>query len=214
MTYRAVRLRFVVPGTGLLRLTRVALFAVSAVGLASAAHLVANQDVPVVTALLAVPAVMIVVNLPARRRRGPVGLFLGLGLTQAVLHLAFMVTSIAPGCAPTSTAMGAHGHYPVTCGPVGGHGGPAAELWPSPTMALGHTLATVLLVLLLARGEAALWALATGLGLRPHRPPVLTLPPPARPLPVAAAAAARVPSAVHRRTVRRRGPPVLALADR
>ncbi len=71
------------PGTGLLRLTRTAFFAVSAVGLASAAHLAADDDVSAVTAVLAVPAVMIVVNLLAAGRRGPLGLFLGMGLTRS-----------------------------------------------------------------------------------------------------------------------------------
>jgi len=214
LTYGAVRLRIVVPGTGLLRLTRAAFFAVSAVGLASAAHLATGEGVAPAVALFSVPAVMIVVNLLAAGRRGPVGLLLGMGLTQIVLHLTFMVTSIAPSCVPSSSmnvmAMGAeHGHFAVVCERVGGHGSAAGGLWPSPAMALSHALATLLLVLLLARGEAAVWALAACLRFRFLLPGTVVLLPAVRPLPVVAAAARRVPRTVHLRTVRRRGPPML-----
>ncbi len=201
------------PGTGLLRLTRAAFFAVSAVGLASAAHVAAGDDVPALMALLSIPAMMIIVNRLAAGRRGPIGLFLGMGLTQIVLHLAFMVTSIAPACAPSSAmtelAMAKHGHVAMACEPISGHGGAAAQLWPSASMALAHTLATVLLVLLLARGEAAVWALAACLRFRFVLPGTAVQLPNVRHVPVAAAVARRSPTPVHRRTVRRRGPPVL-----
>jgi hypothetical protein len=198
----------VTPGTGLLRLTRAAFFAVSAVGLASAAHLAEGDDVPVGMALLSVPVVLIMINRLAAGRRGPIGLFLGMGLTQVVLHLAFMVTSVASTCAPTS-AMAAHGHLRSVCEPVGGHGDAVVQLWPSASMAAAHTLATVLLVLLLARGEAAVWALAACLRFRfVATAPVVHLPD-VRQLPVASAIARRVPRIVHLRTLQRRGPPVL-----
>lgn len=217
MTYRVVTLWSVTPGTGLLRLARAAFFAVIAVGLASAAHLAAAEDVPVSAALFAVPAVMIVVNRLAAGRRGPLGLLVGMGLTQVVLHLAFMLTSIAPACAPSTTMTGMAmasetGRFAVTCAPVSGHGAAAVQLWPSLPMALAHALATVLLVLLLARGEAAVWALAASLRFRFRLLGVMVQLPAVRSLPVAADAARRVTWPVHLRTHRRRGPPALAPA--
>jgi hypothetical protein len=201
----------VAPGTGLLRLTRAAIFAVGAVGLASAAHLAADGDVSAPAVLLSFPVVMIVVHLLAAGRRGPVGLFLGLGLTQIALHLAFMAASVATTCVPpptmsTMAMTGGHPHLAPICESVTGHDA-AGRLWPSPSMALAHVLASVLLVLLLARGEAAVWALASCLRFRSLIPGAVLLPPAARQLPVPAAVARRVPKAVHLRMVRRRGPP-------
>jgi hypothetical protein len=208
----------VAPGTGLLRLTRAAFFAVSAVGLASAAHLATGEVVPTAIALGSVPIVMIVVHLLAAGRRGPVGLLLGMGLTQIALHIGFMLTSIAPVCLPSSAMSGMamsgdHRHFAVVCEPVSGHGGTAAGFWPSPSMALAHALATLVLVLLLARGEAAVWALAASLRFRFLLPSPADLPR-TRPMrmSVLVAAVRRGPQAVHLRTVRRRGPPPMVPA--
>jgi hypothetical protein len=204
----------VAPGRGVLRLARAAFFAVSAVGLAAAAHLAGGEGVPVRSLLIAVPAVMLVVHLLAAGRRGPAGLLIGMGLTQAVLHVAFMTSSVAADCWSTASApmtgmpMGDHGHAVLRCDPVMAE--QAAGLWPSGSMLLAHALATVVVVLLLAHGEAALWALAAGLSFRFRLPVATVLPPVVRPRPVAVAAFRRAPQAVHLRTVRRRGPPALA----
>ena len=202
------------PGTGLLRLARAGFFAFSAVGLASAAHLASDGGVPTAIALCSIPVVMIIVHLLAAGRRGPVGLFIGMGLTQIVLHFAFMATSLAPACGPSAAMSemgmtGDHGHFAVVCEPVTGHGSVAVGLWPSAPMALAHTLATVLLVLLLARGEAAVWALAASLRFRLLRPGSAVLLPAVRRLPVVTTRARPGPQTVHLRTVRRRGPPLL-----
>lgn len=202
------------PGRGVLRLARAAFFAVSAVGLASAAHLAGGEVVPPRSVLLAVPAVMVVVHLLAAGRRGPAGLLIGMGLTQAVLHVALMTSSFATSCWSTASApmmagmgMGDHQHAVLRCEPAPAA---AAGLWPSGSMLLAHTLATVVVVLLLARGEVALWALAAALRFRFRLPAATVLPPAVRALPVAVAAFRRAPQAVHLRTVRRRGPPALA----
>jgi len=197
----------------LLRLARAAFFAVSAVGLASAAHLAIGEVVPTAVAVGSVPIVMIVVHLLAAGRRGPVGLLVGMGLTQIALHIGFMLTSIAPACLPSSAMSGMamsgnHRHSVVVCEPVGGHGGTVAGLWPSPSMALAHALATLVLVLLLARGEAAVWALAAALRFRFLRPGPAVLLPRTRPMPVPGTAVRRGPQTVHLRSVRRRGPPL------
>ena len=209
------------PGTGLLRLTRTAFFAVSAVGLASAAHLAARGHLPGSTAWCAVPVVMLVINRLAARRRGPIGLFFAMAATQTVLHLAFMVASTAAACTPSSAMSGMamttvtrHAHLAVTCSPAGGHGGASGQFWPSGPMLLAHLLATVLLVLLLAWGEAAAWALAACLRFRFVLPGTVAQLPDVRQLPVADAVARRVPKPVHLRTYRRRGPPVPASAVR
>ena len=214
------KLRAVAPGRGALRLTRSALFALAAVGLAAAAHLSGGETVSPLAGLLSVPAVMIVVNLLAARERGRASLLLAMGVTQVGLHLAFMAASITRSCQATGghlmPAMPA-GSRPATqltmqCGPVMTHGGATSGLWPSTPMLIAHALAGVLLVLVLAHGEKAVWALAACLRFRLVLPgPAVPLPA-LRPLPVLGAAAVRPRSAIHRRSVRRRGPPMPAHA--
>ena len=205
------------PGRGALRLTRVALFALGAVGLASAAHLAGGESLSLPVAVLAVPAVMIVVNLLAARRRDRISLLIAMSLTQLGLHLAFMATSIAAACrleggsAMAGMPMEA-GHRAVHCEPSMAHGATHAWLWPSTSMLLAHALATVLLVLILAHGEAAVWALAACLAFRLPRPGVAVPVPVLRRVPVPVETAFRPRSSVARRSVRRRGPPRPVLA--
>jgi hypothetical protein len=208
----------VAPGEGALRLTRTAVFAVSAVGLASAAHLASDGDVPRPLALLGVPVVMLVVHLLAAGRRGPIGLFFGMGLTQIGLHLLFMSASITGTCGSTvqtasagsagsmvGMAMpGQHGHL-AACGT--GHA--AGELLPSSPMLLAHLLATLVLVAVLSRGEAAVWALAACLRFRFALPRVTVLLPAVRRLPIATRARLHPTPTAHLRSIRRRGPPAL-----
>jgi hypothetical protein len=197
----------------------VALFALAAVGLASAAHLAGGENLSLPAAVLAVPAVMLAVYLLAGRRRGPSGLLIAMGLTQVALHLAFMATSAAQACRldgvpamagmPMQAAHSAHSaHAALHCGPAMTHGAAAhAWLWPSTPMLLAHALATVLLVLILAHGEAAVWALAASLGFRVLRPGAVLLVLVLRRGPVPVQTAFRPRSSVPRRSVRRRGPP-------
>jgi hypothetical protein len=212
----------VAPERGALRLTRSALFALAAVGLACAAHLAGGgEGVSAPVALLSVPAVMIVINVLAGRRRGPGSLLFAMALTQCGLHLAFMAASITQSCQATGAhPMPAMARMPagpaplaMQCGPAMTHGGAVGGLWPSAPMLLAHALAGVLLVLLLAHGEKAVWALAACLRFRfvlPGRPVVLL--PSVRRFPVAANAAVRPGSEVHLHTHRRRGPPGQLLA--
>jgi hypothetical protein len=200
----------------------VALFALSAVGLAAAAHVIGGGTASAVVALAAVPGVMLVVNLLATRRRSLKSLLPVMAVTQFVLHQAFMVTSSAAGCqvggggggmarmAASAGHIGSdqHSQFAVRCAaqmkPTAMSG-----IWPPSLMFLMHVLATVLLALLLAHGETAVWALASWLGFRGLR--LTRLPRPLalnRSLPVLNARVFRPISAVHRRTVRRRGPPV------
>lgn len=213
-----------VPGSGALRLTRGVLFALAAVGLASAAHLAGGETPSPVVALGAVLVVAALADRLAGRRRGPLALFAGLDLTQLGLHLTFMAAAAGTACtaSPGSSTSGAsmasmaamgmddgHDHLAMRCsGEVARH----AAGWPTPGMLALHLLAAALTAALLARGEAALWALAAGLAI------VLTAPGPAlrllavRRLPVRPSSSRRPLPAVHRRTQRRRGPPLLLAA--
>ena len=113
-----------------------------------------------------------------------------LGAGQLVLHNAFTVFSgPAPGAASEPAASPAPHHLGPASLPVGGAGEFAVSGLDSQLSSLsllmlaGHALATLLCALLLARGEAALWALAAWLR------PLLRLPVPAAPVAVAAPAA-------------------------
>ncbi|MBT0769701.1 hypothetical protein KIH74_12255 [Kineosporia sp. J2-2] len=203
------------PGRGAIRLTRSALFALSAVGLAVAAHASGGERVSVPVAVACVPAVMLVVNLLAARRRGPVSLVLAMGATQAVLHVTLMAAVMSDGCRMAGrhlvTAAG-HSSASVTgCDPaMAGH--QAADMFTlSPVMLTAHAVAAALLALLLARGEAAVWALVGCLAHRLALPRLAVLPPAAGPLPVPAREALLPRSDVPRHAVRRRGPPAPAL---
>ena len=214
MSEGAVRLPLVAPGRGALRLTRSAIFAIAAVGLASAAHLAGGETVSPIDALISVPAVMIVINLLAGARRGYASLFPAMLVTQVLLHVGFMAGSIARSC-HLAGVQAMSGMPPVgqadpvvRCGSSMAHHG----FWPSPFMLLAHALAAALLVIVLAHGEAAVWALAASLGFRRvPAGPGLRLPVVPR-VPVAVRTALQPRSSVPRRSVRRRGPPVLARA--
>ena len=223
------------PGKGALRLTRVAIFALAAVGLAAAAHVAGGESVSPMVAVLAVALVMLVMNPFAGRRRGRISLLLSMGLTQAGLHLTFMAASIARDCQPVggqpmasmsrlapaapaaeaTGAVGVAGGRPLAfqCGSAMTHAGANGDLRPAAGMLLVHALAAVLMVVLLTHGEAAVWALAAGLRfqcfLLGSAPPL----PPACRLPVAATDSYRPGSTVSPCAPwRRRGPPRTAFA--
>jgi hypothetical protein len=204
------------PARGAIRLTRSAMFSLSAVGLAVAAHAAGNERVSLPVALACVPAVMLVVNLLAGRRRGPVALLLAMGSTQIVLHVALMAAVMSDGCRMVGehlTTGVSHASIAVdTCDPaMAGH--PASDMFVmSVRMFTAHAIAAALLALLLARGEAAIWALVGNLGFRLRLPRVAPLPPAISLLPVVAPEALLPRADVPRRAVRRRGPPVLAAA--
>jgi hypothetical protein len=214
-----VRLPTVAPDRGALRLTRVALFALAAVGLAGAAHLIGGETVSPVAALIAVPAVMVVANLLGSARRGPISLIIAMGFTQIALHIGFMAASLTQAChavqAPMAEMAGSAGHTSVvlSCRPGMTHGGTAlGGLWPSPSMLLAHLGAAALLALLLARGESAVWALAAALGFGFALPATAVAGPVVRRVPVPARIVVLPRTSVWRRGVRRRGPPARALA--
>jgi len=169
---------------------RACALAVTSTGLAALAHTVAGGALPatgpVVAGLL---LVLLAARVAARRERGAVAVLLGVAVSQAGLHLAFLGGHAHMG-RPTAAAVDA---------------APAAL-----TMTAGHLVAALLLVAWLRWGEACLWAAARRLAaaaLRLVRPVVLV---PARALLAVPAQARRAPRPARLLppAVRRRGPPL------
>ncbi|MGO4131204.1 hypothetical protein AB4Y78_12240 [Janibacter sp. RAF52] len=99
-----------------------------------------------------------------RWRLGRTALTLSLGLTQAVVHALLSASEHPPVCA---SAGGGHHGMVTTCADGSmGHS-------PGAAMLLAHAVAALLLALVLARGEDAVWFVA-GL-LRPCLPTVTRL---------------------------------------
>ncbi|GAB3253728.1 hypothetical protein [Kineosporia babensis] len=216
-----------IPTRGAIRLTRAAMFSLSAAGLAIAAHAAGGEAVSLPVALACVPAVMLVVNLLAARRRGPVSLVLAMAGTQFLLHAALMAADLAAGCRMSAqhlsslaaagpgsaSAATASGHTAVTtatCDATAMAGHQASDMFTmSPRMFAAHALSATLLALLLAKGEAAIWALTSSLSFRLTLPRIPELPPARRALPVLVREALLPQADVPRQSVRRRGPPAL-----
>ncbi|GLY30058.1 hypothetical protein [Kineosporia sp. NBRC 101731] len=204
------------PARGAIRLARSAMFSLTAVSLAVAAHAAGGERVSLPVAVLCVPAVMLVVNLLAARRRGAVSLVLGLGVTQIVLHVALMAAIMSDGCRMAGRHLSSHvtgyGAASLTTCDSAMAGHQASDMFAmSPRMFTAHTVAVLLLALLLARGEAVVWALTGNLSHRLALPRVVTPPPAVRPLPVLLREALLPLADVPRRSVRRRGPPARSL---
>jgi len=149
------------PARGTLRAVRTAALAVVVLALAGAAHAAGGAPLPrwPALALLALP-VAAVCALATRWRLSAGALVLALGGAQLVLHHA--LTALAgPAAAATGHAQhaalerGAAQHAALDHAALdhAGSGG-GALLMPA-----AHVVATVVLALLLARGEAALWDL-------------------------------------------------------
>lgn len=144
------------PGHGALRAGRVLAFAVSATAVGSAAHVAGGGEVPVAGMLFSLPLVAIAVNPLAARRRGLPTLGAAMAGIQVLLHVAFLAADSHGTCEP----VGAHGHTTlVRCGEM-------TSMSPSAGMLAAHVLGAALMVLVLARGEAALWALADWVAFR------------------------------------------------
>lgn len=169
------------------RLLRGASAAVTAVGSAAAAHILAGHHAPhpvilllALTASVPVCVALVKVRL-SRWRLGAAVLF-----SQSVLHVLFALFPHSPASEGTAVGQSVHaGHHhhhvehmviadPVTL--AAGH-----SVLPDAGMGLAHMSAGVLTYMLLRRGEVMLEALRSLLGLRPvllsvFRPLVLTGP--------------------------------------
>lgn len=192
------------------------MFSLSAVGLATAAHASGGEPVSLPVAALCVPALMLVVNLLAARRRGPLFLIVSMGATQVALHAVLMTAAVASSCRMVGQhpAAGHRSGAVSTCDPAMASHQTSDMFAMSPRMFAAHALSAALMALLLARGEAAIWALAESLGFRLDLPRAPELPPARRPLPVLVREALLPQADVPRRSVRRRGPPAVRPALR
>ncbi|KQQ80922.1 hypothetical protein [Arthrobacter sp. Leaf137] len=151
------------------RLLRTAALAGSILSLAAAAHVGAGGHLPPAPLLSACLALLVlgVTAVTRWKLKAPVlGLVLAGG--QGLLHS--LLSTLSPAAAGTSAVRpvftGTHRHTLIGSGallPVGqdAHPHPAWDLGPA--MFTAHLAATVLTALLLAKGEAALWALAAWL---------------------------------------------------
>ena len=145
--------------------------------LAAGAHVAGGGDLPAPGILLAVLAMTVLGATTATRLRLNFPAMLTvLGAGQFILHEAFTAFS-SSGTAVSGAALGLHNaHLAGTAAPVfaaSGHvhnSGSAGIL-----MLLTHALATGACALLLAKGEAALWALAAWLRPLVRLPEAVTL---------------------------------------
>ena len=175
----------------LLRATAVATVILA---LAAGAHLAAGGELPTPAIMLAVLSLTALGSTAATRLRlGFPALAALLGGGQLALHEVFSAFS-SPGTNPGSGTATPHESHLAGAGilaPAVDHLAGAAAM-PGPLMLTAHILATLASALLLAKGEAALWALAAWL--RPlvalpqplacdgGTPPVAAFPPAAVPL--------------------------------
>ena len=149
------------PAAGPLRLARAAAFGTVAFALALVAHVSGGRSDPAAghTDVLAGGVAGGSVLVTGRRCGG--ARLLGLGAVQVGLHVAFMALAPAAGCR-TVTLPASPSRRPVSvtsCPPCRWLGSPGSGS-PLP-MVLAHAGATVALAVLLARGDRALWLLAT-----------------------------------------------------
>lgn len=156
-------------------LLRTGLLSIATVSLAAGAHVLAGGTLPALPVLAALIALTLLVSVLATKvRLGLPAMTAVLGAGQLLLHEAFGALSGTTG--PMAGMPTGHQHddgaafasalQHLSTGP----GSPAAAasgghplLAHDPGMLLAHAAATLLTALMLARGEAALWALAAWL---------------------------------------------------
>ncbi|MEV7647084.1 hypothetical protein [Arthrobacter sp. NPDC089319] len=146
-----------------LRFGRSAVVAAAVLCLAAAAHTAAGGTLPPPAVVLALGALTwLPVMMLAGRRLEPGTILAVLAGGQLALHQAFELFGTVQ-CAPSGVAehaghAGHAGHAAVALDCVA-----ASHAGNSPGMLAAHLLATALTALMLAGGEAALWALAAWL---------------------------------------------------
>jgi hypothetical protein len=161
------------------RLSRAAVVTTATVLLAVAAHTAAGGALPDPLILLGLLALTLLPTAWLSGKRLTPTTVLGLlGTGQLVLHTAFDGLSESAASLQLSPAAG-HVHILGAAS----QGAPAGHVHGySPAMFVAHALATLAVGLLIAKGEAALWALLAWLGplvrlfLLPAMPPAPSLP--------------------------------------
>ncbi|WP_336854084.1 hypothetical protein [Sinomonas albida] len=142
------------------RLSRAAAVAGVSVLLAAGAHTAAGGALPdplILAALLALS--LVAVMLISGRKISATAMLAVLSATQLVLHEAFIVLSEGPNTAPVLAPGSEHVHV---LGMMASSGGAHVHS-EGPEMLAAHAVATLATALVLARGEAAVWALLSWL---------------------------------------------------
>jgi hypothetical protein len=145
-----------------LRFPRAVAVTASMFFLAAGAHVLAGGALPAPGILVGLVALTLaaVMILTRVKLTAPTMLAL-LGTSQLALHEAFAVLSVTGNVAPASGQQHLHNVVLELSSAVALMPGHAAE--PGVSMLVLHAAATVVTALILARGEAALWALAAWL---------------------------------------------------
>lgn len=159
-------------------LARTGILSTGILTLAAGAHTLGGGALPTPPILAALLALTLLASVLATRiRLGLLAMTAVLGTGQVLLHEAF--TALAGTATPQAALPAGHQHDDGAAlagalqhlSPALGHSGAPSEhlaqghgsLAHDPGMLLAHVAATLLTALLLARGEAALWALAAWL---------------------------------------------------
>ncbi|MEO7236715.1 MAG: hypothetical protein ABIW80_15255 [Lapillicoccus sp.] len=164
------------PLSGAARLLRVVTLSGTSLALAVAAHLVGGGPRPSGGLLALVGSLLVAVALLLTQQRCRLWMLLAtVGIEQALLHLTFP----ASGTTPCVTGLAAAGHGPGSplreCAPGGAS---MAMPMTSAPMVLAHIAATLVVVVLLWRGEAWLWrVIARLIGVPGAGPPLTGAPP-------------------------------------
>ena len=211
------------PVVGPLRVARAALVATLVLALTALAHRVAGGALPDPLVLAALAAFTLAgTTAAARLRFTPTRLVVLLGGAQVALHQALVVLAPGGSCVPAGATSG-HGAHVASVGEVvcaapaasvtavGGASlvhpehlatSGTAGLW----MVVAHAVATVVLALVLARGERALERFLAWVTPRAGLPALVPVPPAARPR-TPRARTVRVASLWRARRAPTRGPP-------
>ncbi|QDG89385.1 hypothetical protein [Pseudarthrobacter sp. NIBRBAC000502770] len=140
------------------RLPRVIAFTAAMLTLAAAAHVVAGGALPHPAIMAGIVALVLApVTILSKTKINAAAMLGLLASSQLGLHWAFDALSASVAFTPADGAH-VHGSVPASAALMPGH-----EAVPGALMLALHAAATVATALVLARGEAAVWALAAWL---------------------------------------------------
>jgi hypothetical protein len=153
------------PDSGALRLARASGFGLCAFALSLAAHVAGGGQLPSTVASIVLLAFCCWVSVSLTwRRLGASTALVSLGSLQAILHVALMAASPAGSSCASLMPPSTHDMVGAAMGPT--CEAPLAVSTPAPaaaglSMTVAHVGAAVVLALLLARADQAVWFLAT-----------------------------------------------------
>jgi len=143
------------------RLPRVVAFTAAMFALAASAHVLAGGILPQPAIVAGIAALVLApVTILSKTRISAPAMIGLLGASQLVLHWAFDALSVSATFTP---AAGAHVHGVSPLSPAAAALMPEHAAVPAILMLALHAAATLATALVLARGEAAVWALAAWL---------------------------------------------------